>query len=787
MRFNRLAQYCQPRVWYTLMTIILLVLAVKATQGLKIETNVLALLPDTEQDQVLNHASQKYEQSLARRYVFLVGASNLKSAIAAADQLAKNLSSLPQFTEINYRFDQDYQRRSTAPYLKHHTQLLDQDSRALLQQGDGQAFLQSNMAMIYSPLTATSSSLLSSDPLLLTYRFITSLSKSSANVSLQDSRLVSQYQGKFYVLINTLLSDSPFSIRLQQQLLPAIEQKVDIVRQQHPSIGVLHIGVLRYAAAGVSSARQEISTIGLGSLAGVILILLLVFRSSKPLLLSAVPILAGCIAAFTACQLLFNSVHLLTLVFGASLIGISIDYSFHFFTDRLAGDNNWRGPIALQRIFPGITLGLITSLLGYLGLCFAPFPGMQQMALFSTVGLLVAFLTVACLFPRLMLKPQKPRPRSPYLDVSKQWLKLSQWPSAAIITLLLGCLIFSITGLLRLSTNDDIRLLQTAPATLKAQEKKILAIINTTPSQQYLLVEADSVEQLLQREEQLLPILNQLQDSHELKTFDAISQRLPSIEKQRGNYQLIRDELISDQKLLSSYEQDLGFSAAVINSFKQQYQLNDENFLTLDEWLDSAASDQLRHLWLGQTDRGFVSAITLHGGNSDAIHKALEQQPDVTLVEKVSEISNLLGKYRQRAVLLVAFSYLIIYILLSIRYKPARAFRLMMAPAIAVLMALGTLGWAAAPLNLFHLLALLLVLGIGIDYTLFLEEGRDHRDSTMLAILLSAITTLLSFGLLALSETPAVQAFGVIVLIGISVCVILAPMLISNTTMSDKA
>lgn len=786
MRFNRSAPYFQPRIWSVLMTIILLVLAAKATQGLNIETNVLALLPDTEQDQVLQQASQKYEQSLARRYIFLVEGNDLKSAIAAADQLSEGLQSLAHFSEINYHFDQDYQRRSIAPYLKHRTQLLDESSRNLLKQGGGQALLQSNMAMIYSPMAATSSSLLSSDPLLLMYRFVTGLSKNAGSVSLQDSRLVSQHNGKFYVLINTLLNDSPFSIQLQQQLLPAIEQQVNKLKQQYSTIDVLHIGVLRYAAAGVSSARQEISTIGLGSLAGVILILLLVFRSSKPLLLSVLPILSGCIAAFTACQLLFNSVHLLTLVFGASLIGISIDYSFHFFTDRLAGDRDWRGSNALQRIFPGISLGLITSLLGYLGLCFAPFPGMQQMALFSTVGLLVAFLTVACLFPRLMSEPLNQSTPSPFLTISKQWLKLSQCPNTVIIVLLLACLIFSITGLQRLSTNDDIRLLQTAPAALKAQEKKILAITNATPSQQYLLLEAESIEQLLQREEQLLPILTQLQDKQDLKTFDSISQRLPSIAKQRNNHRLITDTLIADQPLLSAYEQDLGFSTTVIDSFKHQYQVDSEDFLTLDEWLNTAASDQLRHLWLGQTARGYASIITLYGGNSSAIKKSLEQQQHVTLVEKVSEISNLLGKYRQRAVLLVAFSYLVIYILLSIRYRPLRAFQLMMAPAIAVLMALGTLGWAEAPLNLFHLLALLLILGIGIDYTLFLEEGRDHRNSTMLAILLSAITTLLSFGLLALSETPAVQAFGVIVLIGISVCVILAPMLTSNTTMSNK-
>ncbi|POB71551.1 hypothetical protein CRN59_03455, partial [Vibrio vulnificus] len=69
-------------------------------------------------------------------------------------------------------------------------------------------------------------------------------------------------------------------------------------------------------------------------------------------------------------------------------------------------------------------------------------------------------------------------------------------------------------------------------------------------------------------------------------------------------------------------------------------------------------------------------------------------------------------------------------------------------------------------LNLFSLLALVLVIGIGIDYTLFFAEQQGSH-STLLAVTLSAITTLLSFGLLALSATHAIHSFGLTVLSGI--------------------
>ncbi|MFA0521431.1 MMPL family transporter, partial [Vibrio sp. 10N.222.55.E8] len=142
---------------------------------------------------------------------------------------------------------------------------------------------------------------------------------------------------------------------------------------------------------GTQSAKSEISTIGLGSLAGVILLVWLTFRSALPLTLSLLSISTGLLVALVSTVAIFGKIHLFSLVFGASLIGVSIDYSFHFLTDRLAAGNQWQSDKGLKHIFVAITLGLLTSLIGYLGLLVAPFPGLQQLALFSSIGLIAAY------------------------------------------------------------------------------------------------------------------------------------------------------------------------------------------------------------------------------------------------------------------------------------------------------------------------------------------------------------------------------------------------------------
>jgi predicted exporter len=84
------------------------------------------------------------------------------------------------------------------------------------------------------------------------------------------------------------------------------------------------------------------------------------------------------------------------------------------------------------------------------------------------------------------------------------------------------------------------------------------------------------------------------------------------------------------------------------------------------------------------------------------------------------------------------------------------------------------------PLNLFNWLALMLVIGVGVNYAVFLREGAVRAQADLGAVwagvMLSAATTLLSFGLLGMSEMPALQSFGATLALGIAVSVLLAPL-----------
>jgi len=89
---------------------------------------------------------------------------------------------------------------------------------------------------------------------------------------------------------------------------------------------------------------------------------------------------------------------------------------------------------------------------------------------------------------------------------------------------------------------------------------------------------------------------------------------------------------------------------------------------------------------------------------------------------------------------------------------------------------LAVLAFTGHAVNLFSLLALVLVLGIGINYTLFFSNPRGTPLTSMLAITLAMMTTLLTLGMLVFSTTQAISSFGIVLISGIFTAWLLAPL-----------
>ncbi|OIR10091.1 hypothetical protein GALL_80190 [mine drainage metagenome] len=748
-------------LWLLVVTAALAYLGLRLSSGLVLRTDLLALLPHEADDAARRQADDAVTRALSSRLLFLVGDPDRGRARAAAARLGRRLAASGLAEVSSDAWGADRLRRMGALYAPYRQGLLSERDRALLRGGQAQAVARRALSQVFGFVGTTSAALVRADPFLLTSDFFTGLPLPLSRLGLDDGLLTVRDQGLTWVMVSARLLGQPYALDVQRRLDAALD--LDSLTRATPGLRVLKLGAVFFAQAGADQAMRETSRIGIASMAGTVLVILLAFRALAPLGLGLLVIGTGVGTALAACLWLFGTLHVGALLFGVSLIGVAVDYALQYCTEIFAAA---APPAArLRRVFAGIGLGAATTIIGYLTLFLAPFPGLHQIAAFSAIGLAAAWLTVVLWLPAL---DRSRPPRHGRAMLAAAAALLAFWRNAprrgrALLALLL---LAGALGVLRLHADDDVHHLQSLSAPLVAQQQAIQRLTGTGDGSRFFLVEAADDETALEREEALAARLRPLVAAQALAGFQAPAQYVPSAARQRDNRRLVAQAL---RPLLPAQLAALGLTAP------PPPPSGEPPVLTLAEALRPGGPLPFLSLLVL---RPGLHVVRLDGVARPALVAAAAQGLEgVRYVDPAGQFSALLGKYRQRALGLLALSALLMAPLLMLRYGPGPGLRRMLPPALAVALTPALLALSGAAFTFFDAMGLVLVLSIGVDYAVFLAESDAARAPvTMLAVLLAACTALLSFGLLALSGVEAVHAFGVTMLLGILLAVLLAPL-----------
>ena len=289
----------------------------------------------------------------------------------------------------------------------------------------------------------------------------------------------------------------------------------------------------------------------------------------------------------------------------------------------------------------------------------------------------------------------------------------------------------------------------------------------------FVLVTAPTAELVLQRLEALEPVLAALAHAGSIKGHMSVSPSLVSLERQRHDRVLLEQQVYGADGALAHVMQKLGFTPQVIAARRAAFAATAGQTLTPQSWLASPLSAPARHLWLGKLGADNAAVVLLDGNMApDAVRAAVEALPGVRYVDQVANISAVLGEYRRVASWLMLVVVLVMLVCLWVFYRSTAAVRTALPAAAGLALTLATLGFLHEPVNLFHVLSLLLVLGLGVDYAIILREGRSEQ--AVLAVTLSMTTTLISFGLLGFSSVPFVRSIGITVAFGVAFTFLIA-------------
>ncbi|MEQ1975728.1 MMPL family transporter [Xenorhabdus sp. SGI240] len=763
----------EPRRWALLWlltcTILLIWLAILLPQS-RLSTSVLALLPAQNAGNMPLALQEEFMQRLDRQLVWMVSPGKNEET-APAQYWLEHLQKTPFLTNVKGPMTAEQQQAWGRFYYEHRNAMLDPATRDRLKD-DGNQQANWILSQIYSAFSGVSGKELNNDPFMLVRGSQLALQQTSSQLRLQSGWLVAKdNSGRSWYLLHGELKSASFDMQQSHHAVTELSQIQQSLEAQFPDAKVISRGTLFYSDYATQQAKHDISTLGSATVLGVLLLIYTVFRSLKPLLLCVLSISIGALAGTVVTLGIFGELHFMTLVMSISIIGISADYAIYYLTERMVHGQEMTSWQSMQKVLPALLMALATTVIAYLIMMFAPFPGLRQLAVFAAAGLTASCLTVICWYPRLAKNlPVRPIPS---MIMLMRWLASWRRNRLFYMGLPIMLAIFAVLGISRLQINDDIAQLQALPQDIHQQEKHISALTGQRSDQKWFVIYGDNAEQTLQRLESFIPKLD--------------------TEKQQGNISHYQRFPLSS---LAQQHQDLALiKAATPNIVARLTEAGltvkqpDTHAMTVtpNDWLNSAVSEGWRLMWITLPNGHSGVLLPVTGvKNSVLMRQLAEQQEGISWVDRKLAFDEMFQFYRTILGWLLAGSIILIATSYIARLGLRRGVISILPSLLSLGCGLAVLGFSGHSLNLFSILALVLVLGIGINYTLFFSNPRGTPLTSLLAISVAMCTSLLTLGMLMFSNTQAISSFGIVLCSGIFTAFLLSPLAIAKHQKREK-
>lgn len=585
-----------------------------------------------------------------------------------------------------------------------------------------------------------------------------------------------------------------------------------------------------FAEKIAAQTRGEASLLGGFGIAGLLLLMAFAYRSLSLPLLGALPLATGAVLGLSATALLFGEVHGITLAFGLTLLGVAQDYPVHLFSHRRKGEPAAR---SARAIWPTLATGAFSSALAYLVFFFAGVDGLRQLAVLTVVGLISAALATRYLLPGVLGQLRRELDEGALLHAMQRMLTRVhrlRW---------LALLIAALAGLALLRPGpwwqDSLAALTPVPVELLQRDRELRQALNAPDVRWLLALRADSEEAALARSAELMPGLQGLVDGGSIGHFELAARYLPPAEVQRAR-QAALPEPAALRVALAEAQQGLAFRPDAFDGFVAAIErARGLPPLTSEALIGTPLELRLAGLLIrdGAETVALVQLSDLR--DVEAVRAFAAAHPDLDLIDLKATADSLAASWRAQVLLAMAVGALLLAVLVfaalhASRAMPAgatmtrhadslgvagradaalatddrggavgasgpggaglassvaRSLRVLLPVALSSLVVLALLHGFAVPLTLFHLIALVLAAGLGLDYALFFErsagavaaEAAAEQRCTLHALCVCAASTGLVFGLLSLSGIPVLKALGSTVALGVAVHFALALLL----------
>jgi predicted exporter len=295
-------------------------------------------------------------------------------------------------------------------------------------------------------------------------------------------------------------------------------------------------------------------------------------------------------------------------------------------------------------------------------------------------------------------------------------------------------------------------------------------------------------EAALQASERLRPRLDALVHDHAIAGYDLAARYLPSAATQRARQARLPDTA-SLRSMLAEAVAQTPFRPDAFTDFVHDVAIaKAAPPLAPSDLQGTPLATSVSGLLLQRPGRA-TALFSLTGLRDPAAVASIAAANGAQLLDLKQASESLVVEYRQRVLfaLAIAAVLLVLTVWLALR-QPRRVLRVLAPMALTTLLILAVLRGCGVELTLFHLVALILAAGLGLDYGLFFDHAGDSREEqlrTLHAVIVCSLTTLLVFALLALSSIPVLRAIGSTVAIGVFGNFVLALLITRQPAVAD--
>jgi predicted exporter len=631
-----------------------------------------------------------------------------------------------------------------------------------------------------SPMGPLIARIVSEDPILAFPDLLRRLQESSRPLEERGGQLQTA-DGRWSVVFAQAKAKA-LQGNLQTPVVETIERALGELGASGGKVTVLWTGVNRFAVETERRIRRELAWIGILSTIPVFALYILVFRSLRQIFAGLIIIGIALAAAVLICQGLFGSVHGLALTFGASLIGVTVDYAAHYSVHLVAAPAEERARV-LKMLLRATATGVVTTVAAFAAIAGGRLPAVQQIAVLGVAGALIAFTLTHLLLPRF-IPPRPARPAAapeavPGRRVIDTWL-LGLDRHARAVSVVTGLVLLGASaGLLRWQWQDDVAAFKTPLPALEDETARLQRILGRDGQGPSVVVTGADDEQALRTHEAVVARLDALRSGGAVGAVASVQPALLSRATQRERLSRLQTADV-EGPYRAALERE-GFRAGSFPAWKDLFK-DAAPPLTPHDIAASPLAFLVDAWRLGDEPGarpGYVIQLQ-NVGDETRISAEVERFPGVFSIRPAALLEDTYRQFRDRIVVWLAVGVaLVVGIMIVVYRRPSFVLAGVLPALFGSAATLGLLAWLGIPGNVLHVVSLVLVLGLGVDYGVYLVEAREGSIGLSIrGILLGAATTAVSFGALAFSSNTAIHTLGLTSAIGIAFTTATCPLVI---------